>query len=266
MWRPASPPFSACWPSWRRCEQRTDKGPRPILRCVSTFLYAAPGGPAAPHGRCFDLGSSLLHKPDRARLVGRGREKGVRVEEPGFPKTAGSPGSGGDRRPGGVRRSVRGARGRERLRLFRPLRLRRPAPRLEDGDLLPGDDRRRGRRRRDQGRGDGRVLACEAAQGPSARRRFAGEARVQRFRPDHRRALGPRLLRRDRHDRDRRRGDDHRVAQRRRLRTRRRRLPRPRGRSGHDQGRSRAALPSRLDPRRQRRRRGARRFPTGSSS
>ncbi len=37
--------------------------------------------------------------------------------------------------------------------------------------------------------------------------RFAGAARVQRFRPDHRRALGPRLLRCDRHDLDRRRGD-----------------------------------------------------------
>ena len=85
---------------------------------------------------------------------------------------------------------------------------------------------------------------------------FSGAAREQRLRRDPRRAVGPRLLQRDRGDLDRRRVLDHRLPQCRRLRPSRRRLSQPRPRAGDHQGRSRPAVPAPRHSRRQRRRRG----------
>ena len=67
----------------------------------------------------------------------------------------------------------------------------------------------------------------------------------ERFRPDHRRPVGRRLLRRDRHDLDRRRRADHSLERHRGLRARRGKLSQPRRRAGHDQRQSRPAVPLR---------------------
>ena len=86
-------------------------------------------------------------------------------------------------------------------------------------------------------------------QGRAARRRCAGAARAKRFRPDHRRHVGRWLLRRDRHDLDRRRQPEHPLQRHRRLCARRGELPQPRRRAGVDQRQSGTAIQSPLDPR-----------------